>query len=216
MLCWPTSPHCDGGKAGSGQLHPTAGRSPSCSPCDPIRQRAVHHLCAISMPYLPHTYSSQPTEAPHSMPRSSRPKKRKQPRRQRSCSPYVLSENDGKRGDPATVRSIDDPVPIRPTAPIGSLTSGTWVRGGKQIPSPRKSRLRLPTEHTPSRSSCSSIRQRAVHHLCAISIPYLCHLSAKTSTDETKDLPHIVQKVFSVLASIYCPGPLPAKYRRHE
>ena len=91
------------------------------------------------------------------MPRSSRPKKRKQPRRQRSCSPYVLSENDGKRGDPATVRSADDPVPIRPTAPIGSLTSGTGNCGGRQISSPLKNgSISRPTTLHPVRRTIPS------------------------------------------------------------
>ena len=68
----------------------------------------------------------------------------------------------------------------------------------------------------PSRPRCLSIHVPGALHTGSVSIPYPRHLSAKTPPDETKDLPHIVQKVFSVLASIYCPGPLPAKYRRHE
>ena len=81
--------------------------------------------------------------------------------------------------------------------------------------------LHLPTDDLPSCSPCDPIRQRTILHLRAVSMPYrhrhLRHPSAKArSPDKTKDPPHIVQKVFSVLASIYCPGPLPAKYRRHE
>ena len=93
--------------------HPATGRSPS-----------PHNIDTVPVPY------ARPPKRPTVCPDRRAPQKRKQPRRQRSCSPYDLSENDGKRGDPATVRSVDDPVPIRPTAPIGSLTSGTGNCGG--------------------------------------------------------------------------------------
>ena len=193
--------------------------TPSRSSCSFIRPQAALHLRAVSMPYR--HIPPLPAETPHGMPVPSRHKEKAAPS-VTELFPYDPSEATISGASARRSDQLTSSAAICPTAPGGNLTSGTGNCGGREDGSlTSQKRLHLSTDDLPSCSPCDPIRPRAVLHLRAVSMPYLHrhlrHPSAKArSPDKTKDPPHIVQKVFSVLASIYCPGPLPAKYRRHE
>ena len=208
------------GRAHTGSCHgqdrPTE-HTPSRSSCSFIWPQAALHLRTVSMPYR--HIPPLPAETPHSMPVPSRHKEKAAPS-VTGLFPYDPSEATISGASARWSDQLTSSAAICPIAPGGNLTSGTGNCGGRWVSRLSKTTpsLDLPV---PSPMRRSSVSMQAALHLRAVSMPYrhrhLRHPSAKArSPDKTKDPPHIVQKVFSVLASIYCPGPLPAKYRRHE
>ena len=145
--------------------------TPSRSSCSFIRPRTALHLRAVSMPYR--HIPPLPAETPHGMPVPSRHKEKAAPS-VTGLFPYDPSEATISGASARRSDQLTSSAAICPTAPGGSLTSGTGNCGGRQISSPLKNgSISRPTTFHPVRRTIPSD-----HKPLSLSAPYRYRISA--------------------------------------